>query len=120
LRDATTLRKLVEGAGFGLIEMRVLEVMRRMPASAASVVEGMTRAPYARDVAAVEEAVRQVVGEEVSAALQTYRDGNEVVIPHRSHRRYPEYSWQRREWGLGHGRRGGCARTMSIVAKATG
>jgi ubiquinone/menaquinone biosynthesis C-methylase UbiE len=58
LRDATTLRTLVEDAGFGAIEMRVLEVMRRMPASAASVVESMARAPYAREVAAVEEAVR--------------------------------------------------------------
>jgi ubiquinone/menaquinone biosynthesis C-methylase UbiE len=85
LREATTVRQLVEGAGFGAIEMRVLEVMRRMPASAASVVEGMARAPYARDVAAVEEAVRQAIGQEVSAALHAYRDGDEVVIPHRSH-----------------------------------
>jgi ubiquinone/menaquinone biosynthesis C-methylase UbiE len=85
LREATTVRQLVEDAGFGAIEMRVLEVMRRMPASPASVVEGMARAPYARDVAAVEEAVRQAIGREVSAALQAYRDGDEVVIPHRSH-----------------------------------
>jgi hypothetical protein len=74
----------VDAAGFGAIEMHVLEIMRRMPASAASVVEAMARAPYAREVAAV-EAVRQVIGREVSAALQAYRDGDEVVIPHRSH-----------------------------------
>ena len=85
LRDAMTLRPLVEGAGFSAIEMRVLEVMRRMPASAASVVEATARAPYAREVAAVEEAVRQAVGAEVSAALDAYREGDEVVIPHRSH-----------------------------------
>jgi SAM-dependent methyltransferase len=82
---ATALRQLVEGAGFGVIEMHVLEVMRRMPTSPASVVEDMARAPYACDVAAVEEAVRQAVGREVSAALHAYRDGEEVVIPHRSH-----------------------------------
>jgi hypothetical protein len=76
---------LVADAGFGAIEMRVLEVMRRMPASPASVVEGMARAPYAHDVAAVEEDVRQAIGWEVSAALKAYRDGDEVVIPHRSH-----------------------------------
>jgi hypothetical protein len=29
--------------------------------------------------------VRQAVGQEVSATLQAYRDGDEVVIPHRSH-----------------------------------
>jgi len=85
LRDAATLRQLIEDAGFGAIEMHVLEVMRPMPASPASVVEDMARAPYARDVAAVEEAARQAVGREVSAALYAYRDGDAVVIPHRSH-----------------------------------
>ena len=85
LREATTLRQLVEDAGFGAIEMHVLEVMRRMPASPKSVVEAMARAPYARDIAAVEEAVRQAIGREVSAALHAYRDGDAVVIPHRSH-----------------------------------
>ena len=85
LREATTLRQLVEDAGFSAIEMRVLEVMRRMPASASSVVEAMARAPYARDLAAVEEAVRQAIGQEVSAALHAYRDGDDVIIPHRSH-----------------------------------
>jgi len=85
LQEATTLRTLVEAAGFGAITMRVLEVKRRMPASAASIVEAMARAPYARDVAAVEEAIRHAIGQEVSAALHTYREGAEVVIPHRSH-----------------------------------
>jgi ubiquinone/menaquinone biosynthesis C-methylase UbiE len=85
LREATTLRTLVDEAGFGVIEMQVLEVMRRMPASAASVVEAMVRAPYARVVAAVDEDARQAIGQEVSAALHAYRDGDEVLIPHRSH-----------------------------------
>jgi ubiquinone/menaquinone biosynthesis C-methylase UbiE len=85
LRDAQILRQLVEAAGFGAVKMQVLEVMRRMPASAASVVEAMARAPYAREVAAVAEGVRHAVGQEVSAALQGYRDGDAVVIPHRSH-----------------------------------
>jgi hypothetical protein len=85
LREATTGRQLVEDAGFGAIEMHLLEVMRRMPASPASVVEAMARAPYGCDVAAVEDAVRQAIGREVSAALQAYRDRDEVVIPHRSH-----------------------------------
>jgi ubiquinone/menaquinone biosynthesis C-methylase UbiE len=85
LREATTLRQLVGDAGFGAIEMHILEVRRRMSASAQSVVEAMARGPYARDVAAVEEDVRQAIGQEVSVALQAYRDGDEVVIPHRSH-----------------------------------
>jgi len=85
LQEATALRTLVEAAGFGAITIRVLEVERRMPASAESVVEAMARAPYARDVAAVVEDVRHAIGQEVSAALQGYRDGDAVVIPHRSH-----------------------------------
>jgi ubiquinone/menaquinone biosynthesis C-methylase UbiE len=85
LQDTTALRTLVDAAGFTAITIRVLEVQRRMPMSAASVVEAMARAPYARDVAAVEEAVRHTIGQEVSAALHAYRDGDEVVIPHRSH-----------------------------------
>jgi ubiquinone/menaquinone biosynthesis C-methylase UbiE len=85
LREATILRQLVEDAGFSAIEMHVLEVRRRMPASPASVVEAMARAPYARDVAAVDEDARQAIGQEVSAALHAYRDGDEVLIPHRSH-----------------------------------
>jgi ubiquinone/menaquinone biosynthesis C-methylase UbiE len=45
LQEVTTLRTLVDAAGFGAITIRVLEVKRRMPASAASVVEAMARAP---------------------------------------------------------------------------
>jgi ubiquinone/menaquinone biosynthesis C-methylase UbiE len=85
LRDATLLRHLVEAAGFSAIKMHVLEIGRRMPSSAASIVEGMARAPYARDVAAVGDDIRGAIGQEVSAALHAYRDGDEVVIPHRSH-----------------------------------
>jgi ubiquinone/menaquinone biosynthesis C-methylase UbiE len=45
LQEATTLQRLVDAAGFGAITLRVLEVQRRMPASAASVVEAMARPP---------------------------------------------------------------------------
>jgi hypothetical protein len=75
----------MDAAGFGAIEMRILDVLRHMQASAASVVEAMARAPYAREVAAVEENVRQAIGAEVGTALDAYRDRDEVVIPHRSH-----------------------------------
>jgi ubiquinone/menaquinone biosynthesis C-methylase UbiE len=85
LQKATMLQTLVDAAGFGAITIRVLEVQRRMPAAAASVVEAMAWAPYARDVAVVEEARRHAIGQEVSVALQAYRDGDEAVIPHRSH-----------------------------------
>jgi ubiquinone/menaquinone biosynthesis C-methylase UbiE len=85
LRDATMLRHVVDAAGFSAIQMHILEIGRRMPSSAASVIEGMARSPYARDVAAVDEGIRQAIGQEVSAALHAYRDGDAVVIPHRSY-----------------------------------
>jgi ubiquinone/menaquinone biosynthesis C-methylase UbiE len=85
LQEATTLRTLMDAAGFRVITIRVLEVKRRMPVSVASIVGAMARAPYAREVAVAEEASRQAIGQEVSAVLQAYRDGDEAVIPHRSH-----------------------------------
>ncbi len=41
--------------------------------------------PFARDVAAVSEDARLAMGEEVSAALQAYRDGDDFVYPFKLH-----------------------------------
>ena len=49
------------------------------------IVEGLARAPYARDVAAVHEEARMAIGQEVSAALQAYRDGDDFITPAKSH-----------------------------------
>jgi ubiquinone/menaquinone biosynthesis C-methylase UbiE len=85
LRDAATVRQLVDEAGFRAIEMQVLEFMERTPASVEAVLEGMARSPYARDVAAVPEATRLALGQEVCAALQAYRDGDNFVLPCKMH-----------------------------------
>jgi ubiquinone/menaquinone biosynthesis C-methylase UbiE len=85
LRDAATVRQLVDEAGFRTIEMQVLEFIERTPASVEAVLEGMAWSPYARDVAAVPEATRQALGQEVCAALQGYRDGNHFVLPCKMH-----------------------------------
>jgi hypothetical protein len=85
LRDAATVRQLVDEAGFGAIEMQVLEFIERTPASVEAVLETMARSPYARDVAAVPEATRLALTQEVCAALYAYRDGNSFALPCKIH-----------------------------------
>ena len=75
----------MEDAGFRAIEMQELVVMRRMPSSVESILGRMATTPYARDVAAVHEEARRAIGQEVSAGLQAYRDGDEFIIPSKSH-----------------------------------
>ena len=50
-----------------------------------AVLEGMARSPYAREVAAVPEATRLALGQEVCAALHAYRDGDHFVLPCQMH-----------------------------------
>jgi ubiquinone/menaquinone biosynthesis C-methylase UbiE len=85
LRDARTVRDLVEAAGFRDVVMQELIVLRPMPASAEGIVADTARTAFARDVAAASEAARQALGREVSAALRGYRDGDKLTIPHKSH-----------------------------------
>jgi ubiquinone/menaquinone biosynthesis C-methylase UbiE len=84
-RDAGAIRQVLNDAEFRPIDIQMLEVMRRMPSSAESVLELIARSPFGRDVEAVSEATRMAIGQEVSAALQAYRDGNDFVIPCRTH-----------------------------------
>lgn len=86
------------GHRVGAIEMRVLEVLRRLPASAASVVEAMARAPHAREVAAVEEAVRQAIGQE-SRNNKGRSSAKESVVNESRFDAHASKTSQRREWG---------------------
>ena len=83
LRDAGTVWKLVDGAEFRTIDMKVLEVMIRIrPSSADAMFETMAaRSPFSREIAEVRMTIRQ----EVSAALQAYRDGDDFVMPWKTH-----------------------------------
>lgn len=85
LRDAATVRRLVDTAGFHAIEMQVLEFIERVPASAEAVLERTARSSYGPDVTAVHEDARRALGQEVCAALQAYRDGDDFVIPCQNH-----------------------------------
>jgi SAM-dependent methyltransferase len=85
LRDANTIRDMVEGAGFHEITIQELVVVRPMPASAEGIVADTARTAFARDVAAASEMARQALGQEVRAALRAYRQGDMLAIPHKSH-----------------------------------
>ena len=85
LRDTDTIRTLLGGAGFQDIKMQELVMTRREPSSADSVLEFVARMPIARDVATVSEEARQAIGQEVSTALQPYLEGDEFVMPVKTH-----------------------------------
>jgi hypothetical protein len=80
-----TIQNLVKGAGFRDVNMQELVVLRPMPASAEGIIADTARTPFARDVAEANEAARQALGQEVSTALQSYRDGDRLLVPHKSH-----------------------------------
>ena len=85
LSDAVTVRQLVDDAGFRAIEMPALEFRERMPASAEAVLERLARSPYAGDDTGIQADARMALVQEVGAALQAYRDGDEFVIPCKNH-----------------------------------
>jgi ubiquinone/menaquinone biosynthesis C-methylase UbiE len=85
LRDAATVRQLVDEAGFRTIEMQGLEFMDHTPASVESVLERIAWSPYARDVTAVDEDAQRAIGQEVCTALHAYRDGDNFVLPCKNH-----------------------------------
>ena len=84
-RDAETIRALVDDAGFDAIAMTMLEGTTRMVSSADAVEEFVAfiaaRSPFAREM---QEAL-PVLGQEVHAALQRYREGTEFVTPTKTH-----------------------------------
>ena len=85
LRDAETIRKLVDEAGFQALNIQELIMTRRESASIDTILAYIARSPYAREIAAISEEARQAIGQEVIDALQAYLEGNEFVIPQKSH-----------------------------------
>ncbi|MDH3602596.1 MAG: methyltransferase domain-containing protein [Candidatus Tectomicrobia bacterium] len=83
--DAASIRHLVGEAEFRDIDVQELVLIVRRPSSAESVLAQIARSPYAEDVAAVSEAARLAIGQEVSAALQAYGDGDDCVCPQKTH-----------------------------------
>lgn len=83
LHDREVVRKLVSNAGFLDIDMKVLDVMIRLSPSSADSLFGIVaaRSPFAREIADVSAVLKQ----EVSAALRPYRDGDDLVMPWKTH-----------------------------------
>jgi hypothetical protein len=84
LRDAATVRRLVDAAGFCAIEMQVLEFIEHAPRSAEAVFERTAGSSCGPDMTTIHEDARRVLGQEVCAALQAYHDGDAFVIPCRN------------------------------------
>lgn len=85
LRDADTIRQLVDAAGFHHLNMQELSMTRRDPATTDTVLAYIARSPYAREIAAITEDARQAIGQEVVDALQPYLEGNDFVVPQKVH-----------------------------------
>jgi hypothetical protein len=71
----------VDAAGFCAIEMQVLEFIERAPRSAEAVFERTAGSSHSPDMTTINEDARRALGQEVCAALQAYRDGDNFVIP---------------------------------------
>ena len=84
-RDAENKRQLVNQAGFQAIDITDLEINFRLPSTANAILEAIARNPYAGDVAALSETSRQELGQEVSTALEPYREGDVAIIPGQLH-----------------------------------
>lgn len=84
-RDAETIRKLVGEAGFQTVEMEVIESIGRISSSPGSVRSWVayqgSRSAFAREI----DDCLSVIAQDVNAALQMYRDGNEFVMPSQAH-----------------------------------
>lgn len=83
--DAETIRKAVDDAGFRAVEMEVIESIGHIPSSPDSVRSWVayqgSRSSFAREI----DSCLSVIAQDVSAALQVYRDGDEFVIPAKAH-----------------------------------
>jgi len=83
--NAEHIENLVRKAKFRDLDMQELVITVRRPLSPASVVAYIDRSQFAEDVAAVSEEARATVAQEVCAALQPYRDGDDCVYRQKAH-----------------------------------
>ena len=83
LHDREVIRKLVSDAGFRDINVKTLDVTIRVSPSSAELLFEMVaaRSPFAQDIARVSA----VLKEETNTALQKYRDGEDFVVPWKTH-----------------------------------
>lgn len=84
-RNGDTIRELLDDAGFQSIEMQEVGFTRRTPATASAVMDRANRSPYARDIGAAGDQVREAIGREVCEAMQPYREGDEFAEPMSNH-----------------------------------
>jgi len=79
--DAAELQRLLLEAGFRDAHVRASKMMVRLPPLEAFVLHHLASNPVATAVAALSEGRRVVLARQVSAALQSYADGEGVAVP---------------------------------------
>lgn len=80
-RDAALIEQLVVDAGLEAVSIEDIAFSRRFPDTPGVGMDVIERSAYARDVAAAGEAVRAAITKEVYAAMEPYREGDELVEP---------------------------------------
>jgi ubiquinone/menaquinone biosynthesis C-methylase UbiE len=83
--DAKTLRQLLVDAGFRDVQVRSRTLTTRLPAIAEFVLQHLSATPVAGSVAALSDGARARIGEDVRAALRSYRDEDGVAFPEVTH-----------------------------------
>lgn len=79
--DPETVRELMAQVGFRDARIRARTLTRRLPAIAGFVLRHLAATPAASAIAALSEAARAALAEEVSRALRAYQDGQGVTYP---------------------------------------
>ena len=80
-RDDGVIRKLVDDAGFQAIELREIEFIRRLPATATAILELMMHSHFSGGMKATSEETRQTIARETCEALADFRDGDDFANP---------------------------------------
>ncbi len=85
LGDATVLRTLIGDAGFGRVEIHEATVTRRMLPPEQAIPGHLASTPVGPDVAALDDATRKALIDDIAADLGPYRDADGLAIPQGTH-----------------------------------
>ena len=85
LADAAALRALVAEAGFCAVRIRMTTNLIRYPSLEEYVLGYLSATPIARDIAAMDDADRAALLQEVTIALREYVDDDGLAAPTESH-----------------------------------
>jgi len=83
--DSAVLNEALVGAGFRDVDIQIDVVMRRLLSPKESIPGLLASTPVGPEIAALEEATRSAIINEVAAALSEYRSGEGLKVPQATH-----------------------------------